>query len=127
MLVATTEMTTITHLECSLCGKKREAGRPHNLCECGGPLLVRYDLEKVRQSWNREWIASGPSTMWRYAPVLPVSKPGSIVSLGEGMTPLIRTERLGQLTQRRNSRSGRKAINCEKTVRPWFMNHCPPA
>src|ERR1019366_7868325 len=30
-------------------------------------------------------------------------------------------------TQRRNSRSGRKAINCEKTVRPWFMNHCPPA
>src|ERR1039457_2878326 len=29
-------------------------------------------------------------------------------------------------TQRRNSRSGRKAINCEKTVRPWFMNHCPP-
>jgi len=20
----------------------------------------------------------------------------------------------------------RKAINCEKTVRPWFMNHCPP-
>jgi threonine synthase len=34
--------------------------------------------------------------MWRYAPVLPVSKPGAIVSLGEGMTPLIRVERLGR-------------------------------
>jgi threonine synthase len=90
-------MTTLTHLECSLCGKRHEAGQPHNLCDCGGPLLVRYDLEKVRQSWNREWIASGPASMWRYAPVLPVSKPGSIVSLGEGMTPLIRTERLGAL------------------------------
>ena len=33
--------------------------------------------------------------MWRYAPVLPVSKPAAIVSLGEGMTPLIHTQRLG--------------------------------
>jgi threonine synthase len=88
-------MTTITHLECSVCGKRHEAGRLHNLCECGGPLLVRYDLEKARQNWSREWIADGPSSMWRYAPVLPVSKPGAIVSLGEGMTPLIHTRRLG--------------------------------
>lgn len=88
-------MTTITHLECSVCGRTHDAGRPQNLCDCGGPLLVRYDLEKVRQSWNRDWIASGPTTMWRYAPVLPVGKPASIVSLGEGMTPLIRTDRIG--------------------------------
>jgi threonine synthase len=88
-------MTTLTHLECSLCAKKHAAGLAHNLCECGGPLLVRYDLQKVRDNWNREWIASGPSNMWRYAPVLPVTKPGSIVSLGEGMTPLVRARRLG--------------------------------
>lgn len=31
--------------------------------------------------------------MWRYAPVLPVRKPSSIVSLGEGMTPLVRARR----------------------------------
>ena len=88
-------MTTLTHLECSLCGKRHAAGLAHNLCECGGPLLVLYDLEKARQSWNREWIPNGPSSMWRYAPVLPVSKPSAIVSLGEGMTPLIKTQRLG--------------------------------
>ena len=91
-------MTTLTHLECSLCGKRHEAGNAHNLCECGGPLLVRYDLQKVRENWNREWIASGPSNMWRYAPVLPVSKPRSIVSLGEGMTPLVRARRLEERT-----------------------------
>jgi len=34
--------------------------------------------------------------MWRYAPVLPVQDPDDIVSLGEGMTPLIRTSQLGQ-------------------------------
>ena len=88
-------MTTVTHLECSLCAKHFAAGQLWNLCECGGPLLVRYDLAKARQSWSRDWIPNGPSTMWRYAPVLPVAKPSSIVSLGEGMTPLVRADRLG--------------------------------
>jgi len=88
-------MTTVTHLECSLCGTRRAAGQLHNLCECGGPLLVRYDLAKARESWNRDWIPNGPSSMWRYAPVLPVSKPSAITSLGEGMTPLVKTPRLG--------------------------------
>src|SRR5271156_5293826 len=89
-------MTTVTHLECSVCSKLYEAGKLHNLCECGGPLLVRYDLEKARESWNRDTISNGPSSMWRYAPVLPVSKPSAIISLGEGMTPLIHTQRLGK-------------------------------
>ncbi len=78
-----------------MCAKRHAAGEIHNLCECGGPLLVRYDLQKARESWNRDWIPNGPSSMWRYAPVLPVSKPAAIVSLGEGMTPLIHTKRLG--------------------------------
>ena len=37
---------------------------------------------------------SGPSNMWRYAPVLPAAE-ASIVTLGEGWTPLVRTRRLG--------------------------------
>jgi threonine synthase len=89
-------MTTVTHLECSVCGKKREAGQIHNLCECGGPLLVSYDLERARATWNREDVAKGPTNMWRYAPVLPVRNESSIVSLGEGMTPILRTRRLGE-------------------------------
>ena len=88
-------MTTLTHLECSLCHKHHDPAIAHNLCDCGGPLLVRYDLDKVRESWNREWIPNGPSSMWRYAPVLPVKNPANIISLGEGMTPLVKTQRLG--------------------------------
>jgi threonine synthase len=49
----------------------------------------------ARRSWNREWIKNGPTTMWRYAPVLPVSRPAAITSLGEGMTPLVFASRLG--------------------------------
>ena len=88
-------MSNVTHLECSACGKRREAGKVHNLCECGGPLLVHYDLDKVKAAWSRDAVARGPSSMWRYAPVLPVRDPSQIVSLGEGMTPLARTSRLG--------------------------------
>ncbi|MBI1898125.1 MAG: threonine synthase [Acidobacteria bacterium] len=89
-------MTTLTHLECSECGKTHEKGKPHNLCDCGGPLLVRYDLDRARSEWKREHLAAAPPSMWRYAPVLPVAEPANIVSLGEGMTPLVRTARLGR-------------------------------
>jgi threonine synthase len=89
-------MNSVTFLECSLCSRKFEAGKVHNLCECGGPLLVRYDLENLRRTWSRDQIASGPNSMWRYGPVLPPTRQTSIISLGEGMTPLVGTSHLGQ-------------------------------
>lgn len=58
--------------------------------------MARYDLAAARESWNRDWIQNGPPTMWRYAPVLPVALPNAIVSLGEGLTPLVRVKRTGQ-------------------------------
>jgi threonine synthase len=87
-------MPKATHLECSLCHNRLDAGVVANLCTCGGPLLVRYDLDKIRHRWRRREVANGPSNMWRYAPLLPPADE-SIVTLGEGWTPLIRTERLG--------------------------------
>jgi threonine synthase len=88
-------MTTVSHLACSVCGKTREAGKIHNLCECGGPLLVLHDLANLKATWTRDAVGKGPCSMWRYEPVLPVQNPRSIVSLGEGMTPIVRTTRLG--------------------------------
>jgi threonine synthase len=87
-------MPKATHLECSLCHNRLEAGVVANLCTCGGPLLVRYDLDRLRHRWRRREVANGPPNMWRYAPLLPPANE-SIVTLGEGWTPLIRTQRLG--------------------------------
>ena len=87
--------TCLTHLECSLCSKNFEAGRRWNLCECGGPLLVRYDLQRLKTEWPRESLASVVNSMWRYAPALPVQSRNSIISLGEGMTPLLPAKRTG--------------------------------
>lgn len=89
-------MTTLSHLECAACGARQEARSRPAPCPCGGTLVARYDLAAARESWNRDWIQNGPPTMWRYAPVLPVALPNAIISLGEGLTPLVRAKRMGQ-------------------------------
>ena len=89
-------MTYVSHLTCSKTGEVLLAGEIHNLSSAGAPLLVHYDLEKARAELTKDAIASGPRSMWRYAPLLPVRNPSNIVSLGEGWTPLLETPRLGQ-------------------------------
>src|ERR1043165_3705603 len=86
----------VTHLECALCGLKHEAHRLLNLCrECGKPLLVRYDLDRAKQSLTKESLIGRRSDLWRYREVLPVQDDANIVTLGEGWTPLLRADRLG--------------------------------
>src|SRR5216684_3488568 len=87
----------VMHLECALCGLKHEARRLLNLCrECGKPLLVRYDLDRAKQSLTKESLAGRRADLWRYREVLPVDEDENIVSLGEGWTPLLTARRLGQ-------------------------------
>lgn len=77
-------MAKISHFECARCGEKLSAAGPQNVCpKCAGPLWVRYEFPaKV----DREQIARGPASMWRYAAVLPDVDP---VTLGEGFTPML--------------------------------------
>jgi threonine synthase len=91
----TAPMPNVTHLECSLCAARFEAHQIYNLCSCGGTLFVRYDLTRINATWTRDSLRSARPDLWRYLPVLPPQSPESIVSLGEGMTPLIRARRLG--------------------------------
>jgi len=83
-------MPKITFLECSRCGEKLSADKPQNVCpKDGGPLYVRYDLDAIRaDKQSRDAVAAGPKSMWRYSAVLPDADP---VTLGEGMTPLLRS------------------------------------
>jgi len=87
--------TFVTHLECGLAGDRYPADQVHNLSKAGRPLLVRYDLEGVRQAFTKEALARRPRDLWRYRELLPVRRVQDIVSLGEAMTPLVRLPRLG--------------------------------
>ncbi|HEY2549254.1 MAG TPA: threonine synthase [Streptosporangiaceae bacterium] len=85
----------LTHLECGRCGTRYDASVPQGVCECGSPLLARYDLAGVAAQTGRAEFASREPSLWRYHELLPVQSPDAIVTLGEGMTPVIPMPRLG--------------------------------
>src|SRR5499427_4486442 len=82
-------------LRCRECGAEYEQRATHVCESCFGPLDVSYDYELIRRMVSRERIAEGPPTMWRYRDLLPLEDGSPVVSLGEGLTPLVRAERLG--------------------------------
>jgi threonine synthase len=93
----TTERPTfVTHLECSATGERYPADALHNLSRAGKPLLVRYDLEGVRNALTKDALAERPQDLWRYRELLPVRRLADIVSLGEAVTPLLTLPKLGK-------------------------------
>jgi threonine synthase len=86
--------SALSSLDCPRCDKRRDADVLTNLCECGSPVLARYDLASVRTSPDE--IADRAPHLWRYHELLPVRSPAAVVSLGEGMTPLLALPRLGE-------------------------------
>src|SRR5207247_7558603 len=87
---------SVTHPERGGSGNQFEPGKVYTLCDCGSPLLARYDLGQAARTLSRDRMARRPANLWRYREVLPVARESSIVSLGEGFTPLIHAERLGR-------------------------------
>ena len=89
--------SALTHLECSKTGETYDPDTLQNLSRVGAPLLARYDLARVRETFYPEALAASTTpNLWRYAPLLPVRDPKFVCNLGEGWTPLLKTERLGE-------------------------------
>jgi len=63
---------------------------------CGGPLEAVYQYEKLRTDHRGLPVENGTSGVWRYSPLLPLNPETSIVTLGEGGTPLVRADRLAE-------------------------------
>jgi threonine synthase len=77
----------IAYLECTRCGEHLPADRPQNVCpKDGGVLYVRYDLASLKGKLRPENLSGRVASMWRYAEVLPDA---TLVTLGEGFTPLL--------------------------------------
>ncbi len=84
----------VTHLEAAIDGTRLPKDQLLTMHK-DRPLWVRYDLEAVREATSPEQWAQRPATMWRYDELLPVPRAEQRVSLGEGITPLLRCPRLG--------------------------------
>ena len=90
-------MSYYTHLECSACGKEHESDIIQTVCKkCSKPLFARYNLAAVKEAITRQDLKGREASMWRYIELLPLKNRKNIVSLCEGWTPLISTNRLGE-------------------------------
>jgi threonine synthase len=96
LITMTTNYSALSHLECSRTGARYDADVVQGVSEAGVPLLARYDIEQAGRTLTRESLAGRPPTLWRYHEMLPVRDPGRIVTLGEGMTPLLPLPRYGE-------------------------------
>ena len=86
----------LTHLACTACGQRHDATVPHNVSPCcSKPLYPQYDLMSAGRTLTKAALVARVKSLWRYREVLPVKSDADIVTLGEGLTPLLPADRLG--------------------------------
>jgi threonine synthase len=86
----------LDHLQCTACSRDFNADQLRTVCPaCGKVLFACYDLLSARKAMSRDF-SRRPLTMWRYSELMPVRDQANIISLGEGMTPLLHAARLGR-------------------------------
>jgi threonine synthase len=88
------ETTALRGLRCRACAALQPADERYVCGECLGPIEPEYDLSVFETETLRADIESGPQSLWRYAPLLPVAPPATHWPVG--WTPLIEADRLGR-------------------------------
>jgi threonine synthase len=82
---------------CDDCGKEFPLDKPFTICPgCGGLLETRYDLTKMKKHVNKLAFNETERSIWRYRHLLPYVDENNIVTLGEGGTPLVRSNHIGK-------------------------------
>lgn len=90
------KISALSHLSCSCCGKIYAADQLQRYASCcNKPLVAKYQLDQeLSINLSHDLLLNRPATMWRYKEVMPVFDEDNIVSLGEGMTPMLDLHRL---------------------------------
>jgi threonine synthase len=89
-------MTFAQEILCPRCARRFALNQLLNLCPCGSPLLVRYDLKKAAAAIAKASLAGRGANLWRYRELLPLESDANLVSLGEGFTPLLEAKTLAR-------------------------------
>ena len=83
-------------LQCTNCGLSTPLKEFTGACyNCGEVMLeARYELDRIDPAQWLQEIKQRKPTLWRYHEVLPIYDVSQVVSLGEGATPLIKSQTL---------------------------------
>jgi threonine synthase len=96
----------VTELTCITCGAKypgtsltKAQGTWMTCPKCGlidGILDIEYDLDRVRNAWQKKPLAARPRNHWRYEELLPLEPAAIRDDWSVGWTPVIDVSRLAQ-------------------------------
>ena len=89
-------MGVVKALRCAKCGWESSSWTIFRCASCGAVLEVLLDLGNLTDSDLSEIRQRKERTIWRWFEFFPVESRSSIVSLGEGYTPLIQSFRLSE-------------------------------
>ena len=92
--------SSLSHLECPLCGRRHDADVLQNLCtDCGKPLLARYDLSVAARTLTLAALPARPRDCGRHAAGL---------EAGRGIESLVLDQQAGQTEGFAQSGGGRQ-------------------
>lgn len=89
-------MGIVSALRCPKCDGKPESKTIFRCPACGSILEVKVEIGHLTPSDLQAMSQSRDRSIWRWFDFFPVERRASIISLGEGSTPLIHTTRLGE-------------------------------
>ena len=89
-------MATVSKLRCPKCGCEPGSRTVFQCPKCRSVLEVNVELGHLTRAEFEAMRQSRDRSIWRWFDFFPVEHRSSIVSLGEGDTPLIRAARLGE-------------------------------
>ncbi len=95
-------MSYVIGLKCLRCGsdyptEKMFEGCPK--CKKGDDianLFVDYDYDGIADIVSFDFLERRYPNVWKYRELLPVAEEGHMITLGEGHTPLLKSQRLGE-------------------------------
>lgn len=88
-------MGAVAGLRCPRCDRESLSKTAFYCLECDSILEVHVDISHLVGAQFDTLRASRDHSIWRWFDFFPLQHRSSIVSLGEGDTPLIRARRLG--------------------------------
>ncbi len=93
-------MAYVSHLKCPKCNTEYDLSKYPLLCttpNCNARIDVFYNYSNLQETLSKKILSKRPLSVWSYFELLPVSNRKNIVSLGEGGTPLLRSQRLAKI------------------------------
>ncbi len=94
-IAQTVSQSFVSHLEGAIDGERLTANEIHTTHK-DRPIWVRYDLDAIRETCSPQTFVGRESSMWRYRELLPPAPDDEIITLGEGLSPVLPCAELGK-------------------------------